>query len=116
MPEQLPKEKTKEGLSEDFDVLAEAALDSGIKANLPALGTPAYVRLFGICKKYSDAVHADVVGEFGGHIVTGKYRRDFHEKLCKMLFGTDYDNTSGDNIAKASNFAHLVAGREQYIT
>ena len=101
--------------NEDFDFLAETALDYGIKAKLPPKGSVAWHRLYQLCKNYSDAVHKDVTG-VASFEISGRERRRFHNEMLKMLFGTDYDNTSAKNIVDTANFAHMVAGREQYTT
>jgi len=101
--------------NEDFDFLAESALDAGLKAKLPPKGSVAWHRLFQLCKNYSDAVHKDVTG-VATYEISGRERRKFHNEMCKMLFGTDYDNTSAKNIVDTASFAHMVAGREQYMT
>ncbi len=116
MNEQFPVEENKKEAGLEFDLFTEAAIDSGLKVKLPPKGTEAYIRLFGLCKKYSNAVHSDVTGKSGEGFASGRARREFHNELCKMLFGTEYDKTSGDKIMTASNFAHLVAGRDQYAT
>ncbi|MCX6736183.1 MAG: hypothetical protein NTZ13_03815 [Candidatus Parcubacteria bacterium] len=109
------EESNKEPILE-FNLFTEAAIDSGLKVKLPLKGTEAYIRLFGLCKRYSNAVHSDVTGKSGEGFATGRERREVHNELCKMLYGTEYDKTNGDKIMMASNFAHLVAGRDQYIT
>jgi len=111
----------KQSIEQDFgengeiDVLREAALDAGIKVKLPPKDSGAYNRLYSAAKRYSDAVHKDITGTYGGGMILQRERREAHHELCKILFGTDYGNTSAPDIKMASNFAHLLAGREQYV-
>lgn len=114
MKEEFPQKGGCVTTNEDFDFLAETAFDCGIKSKLPPKGSVAWHRLFQLCKNYSDAVHKDVTGT--SFIITGKERRKFHNEMLKMLFGTDYENTSAKNIVDTASFAHMVAGREQYAT
>ena len=107
----------KEALSnkEEPDILSEAAQDVGLKVNLPRRGTEAYSRLSAHCKAYSDAVHREVTRNLDNPIFNQRERREAHDKMCVMLFGTKYDETDASKVKAASNFAHAVVGREQYI-
>jgi hypothetical protein len=115
MSEKFPKEEAEKATMEAFDFLAEMALDCGLKAKLPQKGSVEWHRLYQLCRNYSDAVHKDVTGIVSFEI-SGRERRKFHNEPLKMLFGTDYDNTSAKNIVDTASFAHMVAGREQYTT
>lgn len=103
---------------EMIDILAEAAHDIGLKARLPEKGTPVYDRLYSLCLNYSNARHKatrNISDDLAFAQYNGIERRQHHNELCKMIFGTSYDDTPWERRKALANFAHYVAGREQYI-
>lgn len=114
-------EFSKEEKIDDFDTLAEAAIDANLNVPIPKIGTESYRRLMEVCKNYSRAVHEEVVkykNDIDGIVFSEGERRKFHNQLCIMLFGTTREETelrNQTNHIKAANFAHLVAGRDQYV-
>ncbi len=108
----------KEEISDDEDLLRDAAEDSGIDTKLiPKKDAKAYQRLLDACRDYSNEVHREMSEPPTGEDLklSQSYRRTLHNNLCIMIFGTKYAETKPNDIKKISNFAHLVCGNLSYV-
>lgn len=108
--------------NEDND-LDMAAAEFNLKVNIPKIDTPAYKRLKNLCEIYADAVANDAYTNKSPNLSTnekakqtsGRVRRDAHNQLCTMLYGTSWDNTIKEKRDAASNFAVTVANKPEYV-
>ena len=102
--------------------LSENAIDAGIPINLiPKEGTTAYANLNSACQTYTKEVRLEMTSNTAPYR-EGKInesinkRRQAHNRMCIMLFGTEYNTTSKEDIKKAANFAFMAANADEFIS
>lgn len=104
--------KSKPEQQEDFLDLARLAKDAGLLNRImPQPGTVAYDRMIQACHDYILAVDATSMKWDS----TSSYaRRQKHADLCRMITGKSFENLSLSQRNKISDFASLVASRDDY--
>lgn len=118
MPEMFPgpgnlAEKLDDELENEIEDFAESF---GLFVKIPKPGTEAYNRLRQACELYAQAVDLQCKSLIEKTRENSeKNRRSLHNKLCVMLLGKTWHETSKEDRDRISNLAVTVGGKEEYV-
>lgn len=101
---------------EDENELKEVANQFGLFVKIPNPGTTAYNNLHSSCIYYAEAVDRQCKAVRDEVIANSeRNRRSYHNKLCVMLLGKTWHETSKEDRDRISNLAVTIGGKEEYV-